>query len=121
MSKNYTHTWALANFLATPEEIKTHIDDENAQTAEQQDQFKEQDAQSLGLRRLCLAALWSPAEKGLTSWLSFLMFYCVFVTFPYSLIGHVWYMVSIPDICHLSYFPKVKKHNRQTNLSYQLQ
>ena len=28
------------------------------------------------------AALWSPAGKGLTSWLSFVMFSFVFVTFP---------------------------------------
>ena len=26
---------------------------------------------------LFVAALWSPAVKGLTSWLSFVMFYCV--------------------------------------------
>ena len=116
MSKNYTHTWALVNFLATPVEIKTNIDDENLRTAEQQDQFEEQEAQSLGT-----AALWSPAGKRLTSWLSFVMFNCVFVTFPCSLLGQVWYLiVSIPDICQLSYFSKVKTHNRQTNLSYQL-
>ena len=48
MSKDYTHTWVLANFLATPEEIKTNIDDENLQTVEQQDQFEEQDAQCFG-------------------------------------------------------------------------
>ena len=47
VSYNYTHTWALAIFLATPEEIKTNIY-ENLQTVEQQDQFEEQDAQSLG-------------------------------------------------------------------------
>ena len=29
-----------------------------------------------------IAALWSPAGKGLTSWLSFVMFNCSFVTFP---------------------------------------
>ena len=63
----------------------------------------------LALQRLCLAALWSPAGKGLTSWLSFVMFNCVFVTIPCSLLGHVWYLiVSIPDICQHSYFPKVK-------------
>ena len=29
--------------------------------------------------------------------------YCVFVTFPYGILGPVWYfIVSIPDICHLS-------------------
>ena len=27
-------------------------------------------------------ALWSPAEKGVTSWLSFVMSYCEVVTFP---------------------------------------
>ena len=27
-------------------------------------------------------ALWSPVEKGLTSWLSFVVSNCVFVTFP---------------------------------------
>ena len=54
---------------------------------------------------LFFAALWSPAGKGLTSWLLFVMFNCVFVTFPYGILGQVWYlMVSIPDHCHLSYF-----------------
>ena len=27
-------------------------------------------------------ALWSPAGKGLTSWLLFVVYYCEFVTFP---------------------------------------
>ena len=49
-------------------------------------------------------AFWSPAGKGLTSWLSFLMFYCVFVTFPCGILGQVWYLiVLIPDLCHISY------------------
>ena len=49
------------------------------------------------------AALWSPAGKGLTSWLSLLMFTCDFVTFPYSILGQVWYLiVFIPDFCSLS-------------------
>ena len=57
------------------------------------------------LLRLFIAALWSPAGKGLTSWLSFVMFYCVFVTFPCGIFGQVWYLiVSIPDLCQLSYF-----------------
>ena len=57
------------------------------------------------LPRLFIAALWSPAGKGLTSWLSFVMFNCVFVTFPCGILGQVWCLiVSIPDICHLSYF-----------------
>ena len=32
-------------------------------------------------------------------------FSCVFVTFPYVVLGHVWYLtVSIPDLCLLHYF-----------------
>ena len=31
---------------------------------------------------LFFAALWSPAGKGLSSWLAFVMSYCEFVTFP---------------------------------------
>ena len=55
--------------------------------------------------RLFIAALWSPTGKGLTSWLSFVMFGCDFVTFPCCILGQVWYLiVSIPDLCHLSYF-----------------
>ena len=33
--------------------------------------------------RLFICALWSPAGKGLTSWLSFVVSYCEFVTFPW--------------------------------------
>ena len=57
------------------------------------------------LSRLSIAALWSPAGKGLTSLLLFVMFNCVFVTFPCGFLGQVWYlMVSFPDLCHISYF-----------------
>ena len=40
------------------------------------------------LSRLFIAALWSPAGKGLTSLLLFVMFNCVFLTFP------LWYAGS---------------------------
>ena len=57
------------------------------------------------LSRLFIAALWSLAGKGLTSWLLFVMFNCVFVTLPYGILGQVWYFIeSIPDLCCLSYF-----------------
>ena len=65
------------------------------------------------LSRLFIAAffcplpyfVWSPAGKELTSSLLFVMFNCVFVTFPCGILGQVWYlMVLIPDLCHLSYF-----------------
>ena len=32
--------------------------------------------------RLFICALWSPAGKGMTSWLSFVVSNCEFVTFP---------------------------------------
>ena len=57
------------------------------------------------LSRLFIAVLWSPAGQGLTSWLLFVMFNCVFVTFSCGILVQVWYLfVSIPDLCHLSYF-----------------
>ena len=45
------------------------------------------------LSRLFIAALWSPAGKGLTSLLSFVIFNCVFVTFPCGILGQVLYLV----------------------------
>ena len=54
---------------------------------------------------LLIAALWSPAGKGLSSWLSFVALNCVVVTFPFGILGQVWYLiVSIPDICPLFNF-----------------
>ena len=40
------------------------------------------------LVRLFISALWSPAGKGLISF-SFVMFSCVFVTFPCGMLGQV--------------------------------
>ena len=55
--------------------------------------------------RLFVDALWSPAWKGLNSWLSFVMSYCDGVIFPIGILGQVWCLiVSIPDLCPLSYF-----------------
>ena len=57
------------------------------------------------LSRLFIAALWSPAEKGLTSWFLFVMFNGIFVTVPCGILGQVWYLiVLIPGLCRLSYF-----------------
>ena len=39
------------------------------------------------LSRLFIAAVWSPAGKELISWLLFVMFNCVFVTFPSGILG----------------------------------
>ena len=54
--------------------------------------------------RLFIAALWSPVGKGLTFWLSFVMF--VFLSLSHcGILGQVWYLiVPIPDLCRLSYF-----------------
>ena len=36
--------------------------------------------------------------------LLFVMFNCVFVTFPCGILGQVWYLiVLIPELCHISY------------------
>ena len=52
---------------------------------------------------LLIVALWSPAEKGQRAdllALSCVIFFCVFVTFPCSVLGQVWCLiVSIPDCC----------------------
>ena len=41
------------------------------------------------LWRLLIAALWSPAGKGLASWLLFVMFNCDSDTFPCGILGQV--------------------------------
>ena len=64
--------------------------------------------------RLFIAALWSPAGNWLTSWLSFVMFNCLFVTFPCDSLAQVWYLiVLIRDLCPLSYLEK-SIHSRLT-------
>ena len=55
---------------------------------------------------LFICALWSPARKGLTSWLSFVMSNCDVVTFPLVFWVRWCLIVSIPDLCPLSYFAK---------------
>ena len=41
----------------------------------------------------------------MTSWLLFVMFNCVFVTFQCGILGLVLTLiVSIPDLCHIFYF-----------------
>ena len=54
------------------------------------------------LSHLFIAALWSPEGKGLALVCDV---YCDFATFPFGILGQVWYLiVSIPDPCCLSYF-----------------
>ena len=62
------------------------------------------------LSHLFIAALWSPAGKGLTSWHLFVMPNCDFVTFPCGILGQVWYLiVMISDLCRHSYFHTVQQ------------
>ena len=57
---------------------------------------------------LFLAALCSPDLWALL----YVIFSCLFVTFPYGVLGQVWYLiVSIPDICLLPYFKKIPLHS----------
>ena len=56
---------------------------------------------------LFIDALWSPAGKGLTFWLSSVMSICklLFFYFPIGILGQVWYLIaSIPDLYPLCYF-----------------
>ena len=56
---------------------------------------------------LFIAALWSPAGKGLTTRLSFVMLNSVFVTFLCGILGQVWYLiVLIPDLALLLHSTK---------------
>ena len=49
-----------------------------------------------------IAACW---EKDNLMALLYVMFSCVFVTFPCGVLGKVWFLiVSIPDLCLLTYF-----------------
>ena len=55
---------------------------------------------------LFIAALWSPAGKGASLLaLLYVVLSCAFVTFQCGVLGQVWCLiVSIPDICLLTYF-----------------
>ena len=61
--------------------------------------------------RLFIISMLSPAGKGLTSWLSFVISNCEVVIFPLVSI------VSIPDICPLSYFNVTLRTPLQVNLN----
>ena len=61
---------------------------------------------------LCHTAMSVSCSLVVTFWgradllaLLYVMFPCVFVTFPYGVLGQVWYLiVSITDLCLLPYF-----------------
>ena len=63
------------------------------------------------LLRLFIAALWPPAGKGLTLLALLCDVKLCFVTFTCGILGQAWYMiVSIPDLCLLSYFHHALSH-----------
>ena len=69
--------------------------------------------------RLFICAWWSPAGKGLTSWLSFVVSNCEFVTFPIGILGQVRYLiVLIPDLCTLTYSLKKDEDKSRTITSH---
>ena len=53
--------------------------------------------------RLFICALWSPAGKGLTSWLSYVVSNCEFATFPLYPWSGVVLDCIVPDICTITY------------------
>ena len=61
----------------------------------------------LMLSLLFIAALWSPAGKGLISWLLLVMFFA-FLLFSHVVswvsCGTMYLIVSFPDLCRLTYF-----------------
>ena len=67
------------------------------------------------LSRPFIAALCSPAAKGLAYWLLFVMFNCVFVNIPCGILGQVWYLiVSIPGLCRRCQF-QIKSEKKIAN------
>ena len=61
---------------------------------------------------LLMSALWSPAGKGLPSLVSFMMFNCLFATFPCGVLGQVWCLiVSIPYHCPFYYFSSIHMYD----------
>ena len=68
--------------------------------------------------RLFICALWSPAGKGLTSWLLFVVSNCE-CHFPIGILGQVWYLtVSIPELCTLNYFYNFHSFCKHMHLSF---
>ena len=54
---------------------------------------------------LFISALWSVSCWERADLLALVCDVCVFFTFPCNILGHVWYLIlSIPDLCPLSYW-----------------
>ena len=69
------------------------------------------------LSRLFIAALWLPEGERADLLALVCDVYSDFVTFPFGILGQVWYMtVSIPYPCCLSYFQSVSFGNDQAGV-----
>ena len=77
---------------------------------------------------LCLSVILSPLFLAALQWvkadllaLLYVMFSCVFITFPFGVLGQVWYLiVSIPALCILLYYEGlhgIQVQRSTTNLS----
>ena len=65
------------------------------------------------LSRLFIAALWSPAGNGLTSWPLFVMFNCVFVTFPCGILGWLCrFLILVAFLTFIICFEAPKQQNK---------
>ena len=66
--------------------------------------------------RLFICAFWSPAGKGLTSWLSFVVS-SVSLSLSHWYPGRVWYLiVSIPDLCTITYYTEIPHQHSRANI-----
>ena len=77
--------------------------------------------------RVCHAFLSVHCSLVVTCWeranllaILYVMFSCVFVTFPFGVLGQVWCLiVSIPYLCLLTYFANVSTEAKQCEQIYQ--
>ena len=70
------------------------------------------------LSHVSIAALWSHEEERADLLALVCDVYCDVVTFPFGILGQVWYMtVSIPYPCCLFYFHSVSFGNNQAGVA----
>ena len=69
---------------------------------------------------LLIAALCSPAKKGLASWLSGVLSFVFIVTFPHGIPGQIWYLIVLIPPLHLYAYSKDSDQFAQTALSFLL-
>ena len=68
--------------------------------------------------RLFICALWSPARKGLTFWLSFVVYNCELITFNLYPGSGVVLDLSIPDLCTISHLSQKLVYETESRLPF---